>query len=170
MRATLDAFYGQRTQDIDGAPSEVTNRLARGDFYANAGIPLTADSFFNVAVRAGALNRDDPSVVNPFMLGGFLNLSGLRNGQLTGSYLGFGRAVYYYRIARVPFIGGNVFAGGSVEAGNTWLQRDTIGAGDLVKAGSVFVAADTFLGPFYLAYGRASGGASSFYIYLGRPQ
>ena len=121
-------------------------------------------------MRAGALNRDDPSVVNPFMLGGFLNLSGLRNGQLTGSYLGFGRAVYYYRIARVPFIGGNVFAGGSVEAGNTWLQRDTIGAGDLVKAGSVFVAADTFLGPFYLAYGRASGGASSFYIYLGRPQ
>ena len=42
-------------------------------------------------------------------------------------------------------------------------------ASDLVTAGSVFLAADTFLGPFYFAYGRASGGASSFYLFLGRP-
>ena len=34
----------------------------------------------------------------------------------------------------------------------------------------MFLAADTFLGPFYFAYGRASGGASSFYLFLGRPQ
>ncbi len=70
----------------------------------------------------------------------------------------------------MPFIGGNIFAGGSAEAGNTWQQRAAVSGGDLVTAGSVFVAADTFLGPFYLAYGRASGGASSFYLYLGRPQ
>jgi len=38
----------------------------------------------------------------------------------------------------------------------------------LRTAGSVFVAADTWLGPFYFAWGRASGGESSFYIYLGR--
>jgi NTE family protein len=70
----------------------------------------------------------------------------------------------------VPFIGGNIYAGGSAEAGNTWQQRAAVSAGDLVKAGSVFFAADTFLGPFFFAYGRASGGASSFYLYLGRPQ
>jgi hypothetical protein len=33
----------------------------------------------------------------------------------------------------------------------------------------VFLGADTFLGPFYFAYGRASGNASSFYLFLGRP-
>ena len=108
--------------------------------------------------------------MNPFLLGGFLNLSGLRNGELAGSYLGFGRAVYYYRLARIPYIGGSIYAGGSLEAGNVWQQRNSITANDLVKAGSAFFAADTFLGPFYFAYGRASGGASSFYVYLGRPQ
>ena len=42
-------------------------------------------------------------------------------------------------------------------------------ASGLITAGSVFLAADTWLGPFYFAYGRASGGQSSFYLYLGRP-
>ena len=35
-------------------------------------------------------------------------------------------------------------------------------------AGSVFLAADTWIGPFYFAWGHASGGQSSFYIFLGR--
>ena len=169
VRATLDGFYGQRTQRYGEDPNEVSKKLGRVDFYGNGGIPLTPDDFFNVAVRAGALSRDDPALVNPFLLGGFLNLSGLRNGQIAGSYLGFGRIVYYHRIARIPFIGGNVYAGGSVEAGNTWQERDKVSAGDLVKAGSVFLGADTFLGPFYISYGRASGSASSFYLFLGRP-
>jgi NTE family protein len=169
LRATLDAFYGQRTQRAGDDPDEISKKLGRVDFYGNAGIPVTIDDFFNVALRAGALSRDDPALVNPFLLGGFLNLSGLRNGQLAGSYLGFGRIVYYHRITQIPLLGGNVYLGGSVEAGNAWQLRDSVSAGDLVKAGSVFVGADTFLGPFYFAYGRASGNASSFYLFLGRP-
>ncbi len=169
LRATLDAFYGQRTQRAGDDPDEVSKKLGRIDFYGNAGIPVTPDDFFNVALRAGALSRDDPALVNPFLLGGFLNLSGLRNGQLAGSYLGFGRIVYYHRITQIPLLGGNVYLGGSVEAGNAWQLRDSVSAGDLLKAGSVFVGADTFLGPFYFAYGRASGNASSFYLFLGRP-
>ena len=90
VRANLDVFYGQRTQRLGSGTEEVSNRLARGDLGVNAGIPLTQDSFLNVAARAGALNRDDPSLVNPFLLGGLFNLSGLRDGQLAGSYLGFG--------------------------------------------------------------------------------
>ena len=169
VRANLDAFYGQRTQRYGDSPDEVSKKLGRIDFYGIGGIPLTPNDFFNVGVRAGTLSRDDPALVNPFLLGGFLNLSGLRTGQLAGSYLGFGRVVYYHRIAEVPLIGGNVYAGGSVEAGNTWQLRADVSASDLVKAGSVFLAADTFLGPFYFAYGRATGNASSFYLFLGRP-
>jgi NTE family protein len=169
VRATLEGFYGERTQRSGDNPDEVSKKLGRVDFYGNTGIPVTHDDFLNVAVRAGALSRDDPALVNPFLLGGFLNLSGLRNGQLAGSYLGFGRIVYYHQVARIPYIGGNVYLGGSAETGNTWQLRDSVSAGDLVKAGSVFLAADTFLGPFYVAYGRASGNASSFYLFLGRP-
>ena len=170
VRATLDVFYGQRTQRAGSSSDEVTNQLARGDFSFNAGVPLTQHGFLNVGAHAAALNRDDPSLVNPFMLGGLFNLSGLHVAQLAGSYLGLARLVYYHRIASVPFIGGDVFAGGSAETGNVWQQRAAISAGDLVKAGSVFVAADTFFGPFYFAYGRATGGAASFYLFFGRPQ
>ncbi len=169
-RATLNAFYGQRTQRLGSDAEQVSNRLGRIDFAGNAGIPVSENSFFNIAARAGALSRDDPSLVNPFLLGGFLNLSGLRETQLSGSYLGLGRAVYYYKLATLPYIGGAVYAGGSLEIGNTWQQRSMIGTENLVKAGSVFLAADTFLGPFYFAYGRASGGASSFYLFLGNPR
>lgn len=169
LRSTLDVFYGQRTQRIGSDPDEVSKKLGRADFFANGALELTRDDFVNVAVRAGALSRDDPSVVNPFLLGGFLNLSGLRSGEVAGSYLAFGRIVYFHRVAAVPFIGGAVYAGGSLEAGNTWQQRASASASDLVNAGSLFLAADTFLGPFYVAYGRATGGASSFYLFLGRP-
>ena len=165
----LDVFYGNETQRIGSAPELSYDRIGRGTLYANAGVPIDADNFLNVAVHAGALSRDIPSVVNPYLLGGFLNLSGLRYQQLEGSYLGLGRVVYYHRVAQVPLIGGNFYAGGSLEAGNTWQQRGDASTGNLITAGSVFVAADTFLGPFYLAYGRASGGASSFYLLLGRP-
>ncbi len=169
LHADLDVFYGERTQRLGSDPDQVSKRLGRAELYANAGIGLGADDFVNVAARAGALSRDDPSLVNPFLLGGLLNLSGLRNQQLAGSYVGFGRIVYYHRLALVPWLGGGVFAGGSLEAGNAWQQRSDVSVNDLVKAGSVFVAADTFFGPFYFAYGRATGGASSFYLMLGRP-
>jgi NTE family protein len=53
--------------------------------------------------------------------------------------------------------------------GNVWQQRNDVSASGLLTAGSVFVAADTWVGPFYFAYGRTSGGQSSFYLYLGRP-
>jgi NTE family protein len=170
VRATLDAFYGQRVQRLATGTDEVSNRLARGDFRINAAFPLTDKDFINVAARAGAFNRDEPSFLNAFLLGGLLNLSGLRDGQLAGSYLGFGRIVYFHQLATAPLIGGAIYAGGSLEAGNVWQQRADVGANDLVKAGSVFLAADTFLGPVSVAYGRASGGASSFYLFLGRPQ
>ncbi len=169
LRASVDAFYGRRKQEVNTLATDTTRNLARIEGYALAGIPLTPDDFFNVAARGGGFSRDDPSLVNPFLLGGLFNLSGLRDGQLSGTYVGFARAVYYHRLARWPLIGGSVYAGASLEAGNAWIQRDSVSAGDLVKAGSVFLAADTFLGPVYFAYGRATGGQSSFYLLLGRP-
>ena len=165
----LDVFYGTETQRLGDAPEQTYNTLGRGTLYANVGVPIDTDDFLNVAVRGGALSRDVPSVVNPNLLGGFLNLSGLRYQQLEGSYLAFGRVVYYHRLARVPYVGGDLYAGGSLEAGNTWQTRGDASASDLITAGSVFLGADTFLGPFYLAYGRASSGASSFYLLLGKP-
>ncbi|HEY5310646.1 MAG TPA: hypothetical protein VIK97_19175, partial [Casimicrobiaceae bacterium] len=69
----------------------------------------------------------------------------------------------------LPVIGRGIFLGGSLETGNVWQQRSDVSASGLITGGSLFLAADTWVGPFYFAYGRASGGQSSFYLYFGRP-
>ena len=61
------------------------------------------------------------------------------------------------------------YLGGSLEYGNVWPSRSDVSAGDTYKAASVFLAADTYVGPFYFAYGHTNRGDSSWYIFVGRP-
>ena len=131
--------------------------------------PIGDNGALQLAGRFGASNRRDDTLASDYQLGGFLNVSGLRTDQLFGDYLAFARVVYQHRMGKVPVIGRSWYLGGSLEAGNVWLNRDDVSAGDLFKAGSVFLGADTFIGPFYFAYGRTSRGDSSWYIFIGRP-
>jgi NTE family protein len=105
-----------------------------------------------------------------FQLGGFLNLSGLHAGQLSGSHYGLARAIYYRKVGNggegtfdVP-----LYAGISLEAGNTWLKRSDMRFGDLRENGSIFMGADTILGPVFLGAGADAQGNSAFYLFLGR--
>jgi NTE family protein len=106
---------------------------------------------------------------NSFTLGGFLNLSGLTPGFLSGPHYGIGRLIYYRRVGR----GGSgvldlpAYAGVSLEAGNTWLDRKDMFS-DLRMNGSLFFGLDTPLGPVYLAAGYDEGGDKAFYLFLGR--
>jgi len=177
LRVNAEGFFGNRTTTLalgpplcpSGQCTFDAEASSRAGLYANAAFPLSRDGFVNVAVQAGGITkarREDP--ISDFNLGGFLQLSGLRTDQLSGDYLGFARAVYYHQIGNMPLLGRGIYVGGSLEAGNVWAQRGDVSATGLYTAGSVFVAADTWLGPFYFAWGRASGGQSSFYIFLGR--
>jgi NTE family protein len=132
-------------------------------------LPVGPNGALQVGGEFGSTNRRDTTFATDFQLGGFLNLSGLRTDQLNGDYLGFVRVVYQHRMGKVPVIGRSWFLGGSLEAGNAWLLRDDVSFGDTYKSGSAFLGADTFLGPFYFAYGRTNRGDSSWYIFLGRP-
>ena len=163
-----ELFVGSNHQSAPGI-ADYTSTGQRGAMYANAGISVTPVDFLNVAVRGGAIHNERTDIINNLTLGGFLNLSGLRTDQLDGRYMALGRVVYYRELGRLPIIGRGIFAGASLEGGNVWQQRNDVSASGLITAGSVFLAADTWLGPFYFAYGRASGGQSSFYLYLGRP-
>jgi len=106
---------------------------------------------------------------NSFTLGGFLNLSGLTPGFLSGPHYAIGRLIYYRRVGR----GGSgvldlpAYAGVSVEAGNTWLDRQDMFS-DMRLNGSVWFGLDTPLGPVYLAVGADEGGDKAFYLFLGR--
>jgi NTE family protein len=169
-RVNAEAFYGSRTTTLLGL-TLTNDNSSRTGVVADVAFPVTRDSFLNFQVRAGGITtsaRGQDNIIEDYNLGGFLQLSGLRTNQLSGNYMGFARGVYYYQIANLPIVGRAIYAGVSFEAGNVWEQSSNISSKGLLTAGSAFIAADTWLGPFYIAYGAATGGQRSFYLYLGR--
>jgi len=103
-----------------------------------------------------------------FTLGGLFNLSGYSRNQLLGRSLGLAEAIFYYQLSQGGAIIQSTYLGASAEAGNVWNAGDARTASSLHGAGSVFVAADTILGPFYLAYGYSGSKHTSFYVLLAR--
>lgn len=132
-------------------------------------------AFGRHVVEVGALMNvsleDTDLVQNFYQLGGFLRLSGLARGEISGPHAGVARLVYYRRTGET---GGSLFdiplyLGASLEAGNTWQRRSEISADGLITSGSLFVGLDTYFGPLYLAAGLAEGGRSNFFLSLGTP-
>ena len=103
-------------------------------------------------------------------LGGFLNLSGLAPGAISGRHVAIARALYLRQIGRrgEGFLDVPTYAGVSLEAGNAWSRRSEIGFGGALAHGSLFVGLDTLLGPVYLGTGFGEGGENTFYLFLGR--
>jgi NTE family protein len=113
----------------------------------------------------GGARRD---FLGDYVLGGFLNLSGLRRASLIGQQLLFGRAVGYHRISgKAPILDLPVFVGGSIEVGNVWARTSDISFGDLRTAASGFIAVETPIGPAWFAVGQ-SNSDTSVYLVLGR--
>jgi len=106
-----------------------------------------------------------------YRLGGLFSLSGYKDEELIGESFALGRLVYRRRLngADAQVFGVPLYAGVSVEGGNVWADRHQASASDITLAGSAFLAADTILGPVYMAYGRADTGRQSLYLFVGRP-
>ena len=107
-------------------------------------------------------------VQNRFRTGGFTELSGFTQDQLSGQQVLLLRSGYYRRLGNIKWL--PAYAGVSLEYGNVYEDRDDISLApdEALLAGSVFVGLDTVLGPVYLAYGHAEQGNDSIYLYLGR--
>ena len=160
LRLTFAGFTGtQREHDVD-------RKVHRAELDVHQSIPIGDLDAINIGVRVAGTNLFEPTLLGNFRLGGFLELSGLRTGELEGAYLGRARAVFLHRMGTLPVFGNTYYVGGSLEAGNVWQQRSAISFGDTIKAGSVFFAADTPFGPFYIAWGHTNRGDSTW---LGRP-
>lgn len=110
-------------------------------------------------------------VQNYFPLGGFLRMSGLERGEISGPHAGLARLVYYRRIGDTTggILDTPVYFGISAEAGNAWQSRSDISVDSLLFNGSVFTGIDTFIGPVYLAAGFAERGNTNVYLFIGQP-
>jgi NTE family protein len=125
---------------------------------------------FALAGRYGSTSGDELPVFDQFSLGGFLQLSGYRPGELLGQRVAFGRLSYYRQLPpSLTLVGRRVFAGVSAEAGRISSAFQTLSPGDYKSSVGLFLGADTPLGPLYLGYGRTRERGTIFYFFLGQP-
>ena len=112
----------------------------------------------------------DLPVHHDFALGGFQRLSGLRPRQLVGSRYMLARATFRRRLTTLNTTpaGGKLHVGVSLEAGNAWSDPGGMGLDELKGGASVFFGMETLLGPLFLAYGRATTGSDTLYMFIGR--
>lgn len=114
----------------------------------------------------GTTTSGTAPIQNLFRLGGFGNLSGLNNNQLSGQHYGLLSGTYHKKLGNSSLL--PAYIGGSLELGNVWQSKDDIGFKNSIFAGNVFVGADTIIGPLYLAYGKTENNEDSLYLFLGR--
>ena len=133
--------------------------------------PPGKNSLQFAASYATTLDAQD-AIQDLFTLGGFLRLSGLERGEISGPHAALTRLLYYRRVSdsaggafNVP-----VYLGASLEAGNTWSERGDISFDSALINGGVFAGFDTPIGPVYLGAGLAEGGRSNYYLFFGVPQ
>ncbi len=114
--------------------------------------------------------ESDSAVQDYFPLGGFLRLSGLERGEISGPHAALGRLVLYRRVGEpAGLLDTPLYLGLSAEAGNVWQNRSEMDLDSLRWNGSVFAGFDTFIGPVYIAAGLAESGQSNFYLFIGGP-
>jgi len=119
---------------------------------------------------------DDMPYYDQFPLGGFLKLSGYANEQFRGERMAYGNIVYSRQIATLPsLIGRGLYLGGSLEAGRLWDGPRASDGAPLLNpeetryGGSLFFAADSFVGPFFVAWGLSGEGDNTIYVLLSQP-
>ncbi len=114
--------------------------------------------------------ESDGAVQDFFPLGGFLRLSGLERGEISGPHAALAKLVYYRQIGNSKgILDTPIYLGVSAEAGNVWQNRSDISFASMQINGSVFAGFDTFIGPVYVAAGQAEQGQSNFYLFIGAP-
>ncbi|MCW8964122.1 MAG: patatin-like phospholipase family protein [Gammaproteobacteria bacterium] len=132
---------------------------------ANYSIARTwGDNTLIGSIRYDTTVDDDAPIQGLFRAGGFLDLSGFNQGELTGQHVGVMKAIYMREIEEMFLL--KAYLGASLEYGGVWQERGDI-FDDNIAAGSVFLGLDTPIGPVYTGYGYAEGGHDSVYVFMG---
>lgn len=106
-----------------------------------------------------------------FTLGGPFSFPGYSVQELTGETFGVARAMYRFKLTdhSDSLFGIPLYAGATAVVGNTWSRHGEASWDDLRYGANLYLAADTTIGPVFLAIGAADHGRKAFYIFLGKP-
>ncbi len=112
--------------------------------------------------------EDIPSFPNKFNLGGLYELTGLYNNEISGDNSALISAIYFYELEKLNIIPNRplpIYTGFSLEAGKVWGETN-LSTNRFIESASVFIAADSILGPIYLAAGATENGRKSVHLTL----
>ena len=129
--------------------------------------PLGERNSLVLLARFNTTLDDDAPIESLFRGGGFLQLSGFEENEITGQHLGLLEAIYLRRINDFNLL--PTYLGASLEFGNTWNDTSDITWDNTLAAGSLFLGVDSFLGPVYVGYGYTEGGNHAGFLFLGNP-
>lgn len=161
-RVRLDAL--KSSHDLGAAQS-----YSRVAVEVKQAISQGRDTLLLVGRAGSSLGTQMPFYEN-FRLGGLFNLSALPPGIVDTPNQLYLRSQYYREIRQLPsLLGRGIYAGGLLEAGWGWTGEriDVPAASDLPWSAGLFLAADTFIGPFYLLGSMGQDGEAAIYMALG---
>ncbi len=133
-------------------------------------LSFSTHNFTLYAKYGNTYKNNAMAMAGTFMLGGLFNLSGYAPYSLSNENMILGVLKYRYQLKDGGFFGtlnAPVYAGFSMEVGDAWGKNYTLTYDKARKSATLYLAADTLLGPFYLAYGATADGEQSAYLYLG---
>lgn len=121
---------------------------------------------FILGASAGGTENGPASISKLFSIGGIFNLSGLKEHQRSGQFLGLLKAAYYRRFDKIKIL--PVYLGISVEYGNVWVSKDDINHDNSILGNSVFIGLDSPIGPVLFGVGFTENGDSNIYAKVGK--
>ena len=154
----LGGEYYAYDRDDANAPVQNVSAASLLSAWTSGRTTLLLNAYAVRATRDGAASQ----------LGGFLNLSGTPRGRYAGARTFFGSLIGYREMSDlIGEMPAPIYIGASLETGNSADAAGSLAWNELKRAGSVFIAADTLIGPIYLAYGRTQGGRGTPYLFWG---
>jgi NTE family protein len=119
-----------------------------------------------LTTRTGGTVNGDAAIPKFFSVGGLFNLSGFRENEKSGQFLGLASATYYRRFNRIEIF--PAYIGASVEYGGVWQAKDEIAHKSADLGGSAFIGVDSPVGPVLLGIGSNDDGSTIGYFKVGR--
>lgn len=124
-------------------------------------------TFIGASRFSGSYGRD-AGVIQSAELGGFLELSGFGQDDLSGRYAVEALGAYYYRLNEQSLLFDiPIYLGGSIEAGNVYENLSDLTFSSLIWAGSVFIGVDSPVGPVFLGFGYNDEREAAVYFSIG---